>query len=468
MFQPSLARACVLLAFASLSAPLHAAGLPPDTELAVDAIVSKAVDDKGVASVSVAIVRDGKIVYARAYGDARLAPAVPARPEMRYKIASNSKQFAATAVLMLAEEGKLKLDDPVARYFPHLSRAKDVTLRMLLTHTSGYSDYYAPDYLLPSMTADIAVDKIMQDWAAKPLDFEPGTRYQYSNTNYVILGRVVEKASGQPFSRFLRKRVLDKLHMDSAIDINEQAMGQEDPLGYTRHAGGPLRQIGAEGKGWSYATGELAMTASDLARWDVSLMDGTLLKPASLRALTTAARLKDGTATSYALGLNVSQMASGHRKWQHTGMLAGFTSINTTYPDDRTAITVLTNSESGAGSKLTNELEKLLLAGSDPLSASAQEAASKIFTGLQKGTAERALMTDDLSGYLTEAALADFAASLGPMGTVTEFKEVNRNSRGGMTARRYLLKMSGGKSLGVAAYIKPDGRFDQFLVGERN
>jgi D-alanyl-D-alanine carboxypeptidase len=315
---------------------------------------------------------------------------------------------------------------------------------------------------------DVTSDQVMRDWATKGVDFEPGTRWQYSNTNYVILGRIVEKASGQPFSRFLRTRVLDKLHLDSAIDVDEAPMGADAPFGYVRHASGPLRQRSPEGKGWMYGAGELAMTASDLARWDIALMEGRILKPASLRAMTTASALKDGTANTYGLGLDVSQMANGHRKWQHTGLAAGFASINTTYPDDRTSITVLTNSESAPQGKLTRELEKLLFADADSHAETALENARKVFTGQQKGSAERALMTDDLSGYLSPAALADFADSLGAMGEVKEFNQVSRSLRGGMEYRSFQLKMSGGKSVRIAAYIKPDGRFDQFLVSERN
>ena len=184
-FSPGLivlaARASVLAAL--VAAPAKAEGLPTDTMRAIDAIVARVLPGSVTPSVSIAIVKDGKLAYAHAYGNAQLAPEVAATPTMRYKIASNSKQITAAAILLLAEEHKLSLDDKVARFFPKLTRAGDVSLRQLLSHTSGYQDYYAIDYLPPSMRRDTTAQAILFTYAMKPLDFEPGTQWQYSNTN---------------------------------------------------------------------------------------------------------------------------------------------------------------------------------------------------------------------------------------------------------------------------------------------
>src|SRR5262249_45109408 len=124
---------------------------------------------------------------------------------------SNSKQLTAAAILLLAEQHKLSLDDKLARFLPELARAQDISLRQLLAHTSGYPDYYAQDYLLAPTQKDTTAQAILDGWAKGPLVFEPGTRYQYSNTGYVVLGEVVRKASGQPLFSFLRQQVFDKL-----------------------------------------------------------------------------------------------------------------------------------------------------------------------------------------------------------------------------------------------------------------
>jgi D-alanyl-D-alanine carboxypeptidase len=452
----------------SLSAMAQRPGLPPETEQAIAALVTKALAETPVPSVSIAIVKNGALTYAKAFGSARLEPAIAATPNSRYKIASNSKQIAAAALLLLVEEGKLSLDDHVSRFFPKLTRADDISVRQLLNHTSGYQDYYAVDYLSPSLQRDMSPDGILAMYAQMPLDFEPGTRYQYSNTNYVLIGRIIEQVSGEPLAQFLRTRIFDKLGMDSAIDVTVQSLGPKDPAGYTRYALGPVREVGAEGKGWMWAAGELAMTASDLAKWDISLMKGSLLTPASLTALSTATLLKDGTTSNYALGLDVSQLANGHRRWAHTGGASGFLSSNVTYPDDGMAITVLSNGEGAAFSTIADDIEKLLLATTaDPAAASSLARARQLFVGLQKGQLDRTTITADLSGFFSPQVLGDFASSLAPLGDVVSIRQSSKRDRGGMTHRKFVITTTSKKKLSVAAYVKSDGRFDHYMISEK-
>ena len=259
-----------ILVFGFCAAPLFGQ-LPAAAQAAIDETAAKILAQTGVPSASIAVVAGGKIAYVRTYGNARLDPKLPARPEMRYKIASNSKQIAATAILLLAEQNKISLDDPVARFLPQLTRARDITIRELLSHTSGYQDYYPLDYVAPFMVAATTPQQILDTWAKKPLDFEPGTQWQYSNTNYVIIGQIIEKITGQPLIEFLRARIFEPLGMHTPIDVGRDPWSDSDPGGYTTYALGPARAVRPEGNGWMYAAGELAMTASDLARWDISL-----------------------------------------------------------------------------------------------------------------------------------------------------------------------------------------------------
>src|SRR5438067_4997461 len=198
----------------------------------IDKVAADALIRSGVPRASIAVVKDGQIVYVRAYGDARLEPKTPATAEMRYSIGSISKQFTATAILLLQEQGKLSLDDKVAKFIPDLTRANEVTIRQLLSHTSGYQDYWPQDYVMPMMLQPVTAEKIMDTWAKKPLDFDPGTRWQYSNTNYVIAGAIVEKVSGKPFFQFLRDRIFAPLAMASVANIDQQKLSEPDPAGY--------------------------------------------------------------------------------------------------------------------------------------------------------------------------------------------------------------------------------------------
>lgn len=447
-----------------LSISPAAGQLPQGMQQSIDDTVRAVLDATAVPSASIAIVQNGKPAYIHAYGDARLSPRIPATPAMRYKIASNSKQLLATAVLLLAEEHKLSLDAPVARYLPDLTRAKEITIRQLLSHTSGYQDYYPLDYVAPFMTRDVTAAQILDTWAKKPLDFEPGARWQYSNTNYVAAGLIVEKITGKPLIEFLRAHVFDKLGMKSPIDVTRDMWKAEDPAGHTRFAAGPAREVAPEGNGWMWAAGELAMTASDLALWDISLMDGTILKSSSVRELTTDVRTTNGVATGYGLGIGVSTLSNGHRRWRHSGGASGFVSMNTTYPDDRISITVLTNGEGTAAATIARKLEDLLLApAADPDAGPCLERAKRLFSGLQHGAPDAALLSDDLKSYFTPQAVADFAASLGPLGEPASFAQSGRQDRGGMTERGFSVK-AGGKSFRLSTYVLNDGRFAQFLV----
>ncbi|KQZ39702.1 serine hydrolase [Duganella sp. Root1480D1] len=451
------------------------AQLAPETALQVDAIVNKVLAETGEASLSIAIVKDGKLAYAQAYGAARLEPRVAATPDMRYKIGSNSKQFLAVAALKLAEEGKLSLDDKVARFFPQLTQANHITLRQLLSHTAGYSDYYAIDYVSPALARATTPGAIMAQWGRQPLDFAPGQRWEYSNTNYVIAGRMLEKASGQPLEALIRSRITDKVGMRSAIDLNTTAWGEGEVCGYGRHALGPLRPAQPEGRNWVWAAGQLAMSASDLARWDIALMNGALLKPASRAALVTEARLSNGQGTGYALGLQVDRTPDGRERWQHSGGMSGFISQNAMYPADGMALVVLSNGPGPATAAAKTQLEKLMLElPKPPIAPATQDAAADaslarvrtLFTQLQAGHPDRSLMTADLQAYFTEAVVADFAASLAPLGDVSDIQAGSTEERGGMVYRGYRVAAAGRK-LRISAYFTKDGLFDQYLVFAR-
>src|SRR6185312_40418 len=187
--------------------------LPGDLQQKVDQAAEQALAESGAPSASIAIVRDGQIVLTKAYGKARLDPAEAAQASMRYSVGSISKQFTAAAILLLEQQGKLAIEDPVSKYLPELTRASEVTIRMLLSHTSGYQDYWPEDYLMPPMSQPTTAQHILDVWGKKPLDFDPGTKWQYSNTNFVIAGRIVEKVSGEPVMEFLQRHIFKPLDM---------------------------------------------------------------------------------------------------------------------------------------------------------------------------------------------------------------------------------------------------------------
>jgi D-alanyl-D-alanine carboxypeptidase len=451
-------------------APLVAGGaaLPAAVGSQIDAAAEEVLKATGVPSASVAVVQGGKIAYVKAYGKARLEPAMAATPEMQYSIGSVSKQFTAAMVLFLGQEGKLKLDDPVAKYLPELTRAGDVTIRQVLSMTSGYQDFWPEDYVMTSMMVPATPQHILDVWGRKPLDFEPGTEWQYSNTNYVIAGRIVEIVGGKPLIEQLQERIFRPLKMTGVFNSDASRLPANDPTGYYQHALGPLRPAPQEGAGWMFAAGELAMPASDLALWNISLMDRTLLSPASYDEMFTEVKLKDGKGTGYGLGVQVG-VREGHRYVAHSGEVSGFVSMNLVFPDDKAAVTVLTNEDaSSAAGALARKIAPLVLqseaaTGSDPATKAAEQRALGIFTGLQEGKIDRSQLTALCDAYFTAEALEDFASSLKPLGVPRSFTQVSEEKRGGMMFRSFTADF-GVKQVRVTTYEEPDGKLEQYLV----
>ena len=435
------------------------AGLRPDIDRAVNEILAKT----GAPSASIAVVADGAVAYLQAYGTATLDPRTPATPKLRYSVGSISKQFTAAAVLMLAEEGRLSLDDKLVRWFPSLTGASEVTIREILSMTSGYQDFWPEDYVMPMMLEPVTPAEILERWARKPLDFVPGTRWQYSNTNYVVAGLVVEKVSGMPLWDFLAQRVFDPLHMATVTDTDRAPLGPGEPGRFMRYALGPLRPAPKEGQGWMFAAGELAMTAGDLALWDVSLIDRKLMQPASYRQMETEVLLANGVGTGYGLGVSVG-MADGHRLVSHGGEVSGFTARNNVYPDDRAAVVVLTNLDAtNAAEQMATRIGAALFTAQDREKERALDRARTILDGLAHGRIERSLFTPNANAYFTEQALRDFAAGLAPLGRWKEFTQQSSSLRGGMTLRRYRVRFPT-TTLRVTTFTMPDGKLEQYTA----
>jgi D-alanyl-D-alanine carboxypeptidase len=421
--------------------------------------------DNQAPSASVALVKDGKLVFAKAFGRASLDPNRPASVETRYAVGSISKQFTAASILLLQEEGKLSLDDKVARFFPNLTRAGEVSIRELLSHTSGYEDYAPQDYLIPEWTRPTTPMAVLDRWAMKPLNFDPGTKWEYSNTNYVLAGEIVEKASGQGLLPFLRSRIFTPLGMTSAGDCFETPE-PGDAAAYTRFAGGPPRPVKREAAGWYFAAGELCMTPSDLAKWDMAFLRQQILSAKSYEEFTHEVRLKNGDHTGYALGLSIGEF---HHIPQisHSGEVSGFISFNAVYPTRGGAVVVLTN-EDGVDliGPISDEISSAaFLPEEPPQSKQADDQARRILEGLRQGRIDRSLFTGNANSYFTDPALSDIRNSLKNLGKLKSVTRTSESLRGGMTHRSYRAAFEK-KTVRLNIYLMPDGKYEQFMVEE--
>jgi CubicO group peptidase (beta-lactamase class C family) len=426
----------------------------------IDRIAEQVMEQRGVPSASIAVVKGGKLAYTHAYGKAHIDPDVAATPDMRYSIGSISKQFTAAAMLLLWEQGKLSLDEPVGHYVPGLTRGNEVTIRQVLSHTSGYQDYWPEDYLMTPMMKPETAQQILDTWAKKPLDFDPGTKWQYSNTNFVIAGEIVEKVSGEKLMDFLGEHIFHPLGMKSVWNSDEIKLTETDATPYIRAALGPLRPAPKEGRGWMFAAGELAMTAHDLALWDESLIARSILKPESYKQMFTEVKLKDGKGTHYGLGVEVVE-DNGHRAINHSGEVTGFVSANSVLVDDGVAVVVLTNHMAGGAGEIAN-LIVAAVAGNKSESPDERKAEA-IYRDLQQGHIDRSLLAPNLNDYFSEQTVADFRDSLGPLGEPLSFRKVSESLRGGMTFRAFSIVYPS-KKLTLTTYTYPDGKLEQYLV----
>jgi D-alanyl-D-alanine carboxypeptidase len=442
------------------------AQLSPSMQNQIAQTVEAALEKSGVPSASVGVVQDGRIAYTRAFGSASLHPPRPAEASMAYPIGSISKQFTATAVLLLEQEGKLRLDDPVGKYFPQFTEASKVTIRNLLTHTSGYQDYAPQDYTIPAWRVPVDPMKLLREYAGKPLDFEPGTRWQYSNTNFVIAAMIVQKVSGEPFATFLQDRVLRAVGLAGVLNLSTERAHLR-VLGYMRNALAPVRRAALEAPGWYFGDADLAMPAATLLSWDLSVMDRSLLSPKSYDEMETPFILKDGRNTNYGLGLFI-QSHDGYTMLEHDGEVGGFVAENLAIPGEHVAIDVLTNQEaSDVASEIAQSLLPVVLeAGKANTSASDTfpPVLKGIISGLEKGRINRKLFTDDCNAYFDKDALDDFASSLAPLGDVTEVTQTRNALRGGMHFGLYRISFAKGAAIRISVYLKPDGKIEQLLV----
>lgn len=434
-----------------------ATALGADGHAEIDTVAREWLATTGAPSVSIAVVEHGALTYAQAYGKARLDPAMDATTTTRYAVDSVSKEFTAAAVLFLVEQGKMSLDDKAGKWFPELGPASEVTVRQLLTHTSGIRDYWPQEYVPLEMTHAASVKAILKEWADRPLDFEPGTQWQYSNTGYVLAGAIVEKVSGKPLLDFLRQHIFAPLRMDRVTEDDTHPLGATDAAAYTRFGLSPVRAAQKEGAGWLFGASELAMTPSDLMRWDISLMNRSLLAPASYEAQLEPAVLKNGTHTGYGLGLDVDTVR-GRLRIGHDGAGSGYLAAHRIWPQEKTAIVVLTNNDWADPGDLLNRIAFVVLTP-DAVEARARA----VFAQFQSGSLDRNLFTENGNSWLTPQALQDLRASLGPLGPARLVELEQESRRGGMITRRWKILCRGAR-LDALERGYPDGKLEEFLV----
>jgi D-alanyl-D-alanine carboxypeptidase len=431
----------------------------------VDAYISHIARARGMVGLSVAIAQDATVEWAGTYGKSSLAAATPVTTNTVFAIGSVTKQFTAACVFLLAQDGKLSVQDKVAQYYPNLTRARDITLLDLMNHVSGYADYYPLDFVDSRMEAPIAPDDLIQRYAGGKLDFEPGTRWSYSNTGYVILGRVVEKVSGQTLGDFMTRRILQPLGMSHSF-FGPPVPGSGMAEGHTRFALGPQRVARPEAQGWLPGAAGLNCTALDLVTWDMALIGGRVLNAESYALMTQPRKLAEGRVREYGCGIGV-KIISNTLILNHEGAVSGFQAWNVVVPATRSAVVILSNCEEwDAVDDLKAVLANLIMpdppwvptiAGPD-----AGQAAMNFFRRLQAGRIDRSQLGDEFSRFLSEEKVRGASVRLKKLGAPMRAEVQHRAERGGMEVAEIRLVCKRG-TLSALLYRTPDGKLQECL-----
>ena len=310
----------------------------------VDSLVRSAMIQHHIPGVALTVIQHARRVKTGAYGYSNLELRTPVTPETVFEIGSITKQFTATCIMLLAQDGKLSVDEPVSRYLPGTPPSwSKITLRHLLTHTSGITTYTALDGF--ELTRHLTQAQFIAKIGALPLDFPPGDRFAYCNTGFNLLGYVIENVSGQSYWIFLQTRILGPLEMTATTNREPRNLLPGRASGYELNEHGQFINRDSDLTD-VFSAGALVSTVGDLAKWHTALSAESLLSATSKEQMWSPTRLNDGSLHQYGFAWWLSTI-QGHRRIGHTGETSGFNASLERFPDDQLAIIVLCNSGEG-------------------------------------------------------------------------------------------------------------------------
>lgn len=437
---------------------------------ALDAAAAKVVGTKHVPGIAVAVAEHGAIVFERAYGTADVAKKTPVTVDTRFEIGSLTKQVTAACILQLARAGKLSLDDHLGTFVPDYFIGRGVTVRQLLSQTSGIPEYLdGPDVIADAGTQPATAASLLARVSAKPLEFAPGTTWKYSNTNYILLGRIVEVASREPYERYVREHVFGPAGMTESGFIADEPALPEMARGYAPDAAGvepapPLRDD------WSWAAGAIVSTVGDMVKWDDALLAGKIVAPQDVALMRTTVPLAGGASSAYAFGWIVDSLG-GHARIWHNGGTFGFHSVNETFPKDDEAIVVLENSTSADAESLATTAFTVLhpdvasalaapVAGEDPkITARLRDWLRRFETG----DIDRGQLTDKMSAALTPDLIATTKSQFATLGDPQTLVYKGSASEAGDTVYTYLADFALGK-IRIVMSLDATGKIDGYFL----
>jgi len=317
-----------------------------------------------VPGMSVGVVRGSDTVLTKGFGLANIEDSVPATAATVYRIGSITKQFTAAAVLRYVEQGKIRLDAPISTYLPHFpAPGRRVTVRQVLTHTSGIPNYTELPTFPGKRQSDLTDDQLLSLVDHRRLDFQPGTRWHYSNSGYYILGVILQRLAGVPYATHIERTIAKPLGLDDTRYCEVAPIIPRRAAGYSLH-GDTLVNASYLSMRLPGAAGALCSTVGDMLRWQSDLVHGRVVAPATYRAMVTPAVLANGKRTTYGLALGVYTL-HGRPAVEHSGGINGFSSDLAYYPLDSLSVVVLLNTDAADAALLARRIAESVLGMSD-------------------------------------------------------------------------------------------------------
>lgn len=429
-----------------------------------DSTSKKLMSAAQIPGMQILVLDKGRVLASRSYGVKNVASKAPVDAHTRFEIGSITKQFTAAAILQLKERGKLKLSDALARYIPDYPAAKDVTIAQLLGQISGipnYTEMPAFKALIVTKGGTITisergnVSRIVALVKDKPLDFAPGTQWEYSNTNYSLLGRIVEIASGMPWDRYIRTNIFRAAGMDESAFMDDESTLTDIATGYSAEQGSLMPA--ATFNGWAGGDGAIVSTAGDLAKWDAALLTGKLLRADDLATMLRPGKLAAiGPKSHYGYGWFVDTYEGQSRVW-HNGGSRGFGATNQIYPGLSETIIVLANKRHSdtiaVANAVFNALHPALAAAAKKPAAGEDRRVTarlkRVWNAFKAGTPDRSELSDSLNTDLTRAVLAQLSAQFKALGTPSAWTYAGRTVTRVTKSYDYRVEFASGNEFGT-------------------
>jgi len=436
------------------SVPVSARPLDPDQIKRIDTDVAAILHRTQAPSAVVAIVRDDRVVFRKAYGLRERERRLAADTGTLYEIGSITKQFTAAAILQLRDGGKLALDDTLSKYLPDVPHAGEVTLRQLLSHTSGLPEYLDGPGIEQEATRPATFEQLMARVAGKPLVFAPGSRMTYNNTGYILLGRVIEVVSQQSYRDYVRTHLLARAGMKRTFTVADEPRLANLAVGY-RINQAALERAPTIHDSFGWSAGNLVSTVDDLLNWSNALAHGKVVSETSYKDMTTPTPVSEGT-SDYGLGLFVDSVRDQPRIG-HTGGSFGFTTANEFFPKQNVRIIAFTNlsTDPEPGETITNAVFDDLF---PEIAAAARKEApgektevttqtKALFDELQRGDGDYPMLGAKLAAKMKDGLAKRLADRFSPFGSPTRFIYKGTRSENHLHWHDYLIEFGPGSQL---------------------